>query len=106
MGVLSVRGEFPPGGCRHQDHALPEPLPGPRRAVELRADQCHDALVRTMLGVTLLMAGATMMVASFAVEIAAAVDDEWWQAFEQPYEEFRRQLQALLTEKAIAHTIV
>jgi hypothetical protein len=42
----------------------------------------------------------------FAVEIAAAVDDEWWQAFEQPYEDFREQLRTELSGRGIRHSVV
>jgi len=43
---------------------------------------------------------------NFVVEIAGSVDDEWWQAFEQPFEEFRAELQKRLAAKGIAHTVV
>jgi hypothetical protein len=42
----------------------------------------------------------------FVVEIAGAVDDEWWQAFEQPFEEFRAELQKLLAARGIAHSVI
>lgn len=43
---------------------------------------------------------------TFAVEIASTVDDEWWQAFEQPYEDFRAQLETELASRGIACTLV
>lgn len=42
----------------------------------------------------------------FVVEIAAAVDDEWWQAFELPFEEFRAELREQLEARGIAYTVV
>lgn len=42
----------------------------------------------------------------FAVEIAAEADDEWWQAFEQSYREFREDLCAQLTQRAIDYTVL
>jgi hypothetical protein len=38
---------------------------------------------------------------AFVVEIAGEVDDEWWQAFEQPFEEFRSELKRQLKAKGI-----
>jgi hypothetical protein len=42
----------------------------------------------------------------FVVEIANQIDDEWWQAFEQPFEQFRAELQRHLAAKGIAHAVV
>jgi hypothetical protein len=41
-----------------------------------------------------------------SVAIAAEADDEWWQAFEQSYREFRDELCAELTRRAIDHAVV
>lgn len=43
---------------------------------------------------------------AFVVEIAASVDDEWWQAFEQPFEDFRDALVKELASRGIEHAVV
>jgi hypothetical protein len=37
----------------------------------------------------------------FAVEIAPEAGDEWWQAFERPYSEYRDELRAQLAERGV-----
>jgi len=42
----------------------------------------------------------------FVVEIATAVDDEWWQALEEPFEEFRTRVQARLASDGVPYALV
>lgn len=43
---------------------------------------------------------------NFGVVIAREADDEWWQAFEQPYREFREELCAHLVTRAVDYVVV